>query len=585
MKELLLGNEAVARGAYEAGVRVATAYPGTPSTEITEAMAAYPSDEVYVEWSPNEKVAMEVAIGASISGARAIVSMKHVGLNVAADPLFTAAYTGVNGGLVIVTADDPGLFSSQNEQDNRFYARSAHIPMLEPSDSQEAKDFAALAFELSERFDLPVLLRMTTRVSHARGLVELGLRQNVPLKPYKKDINKYVMMPAMAKQRHYSLVERMKQVKRYADECPINRIEWGDRRIGIITSGIAYQYAKEVVPDASYLKLGMIYPLPADMIKEFAAGVEKLYVIEELEPFIEDQVKAMGIAVVGKELFPVVDELNAEIISKALLGRSFAGSAQERLAQQHIPIRPPVMCPGCPHRAVFYVLSKLKLTVTGDIGCYTLGATAPLKAMDLCVCMGASIGSALGMEKAGTQNLAGRTVAVIGDSTFIHSGITGLIDMVYNKGTGTVIILDNSTTGMTGHQDHPATGWTIRKEPTYQASLEVLAKAAGVNRIKVIDSYDIGQLEATIKEEISVAEPSVIIARRPCVLLDKKREPVPYVIDVDKCMGCEQCMKLGCPALENNDGLFIIDSTQCNGCGLCSALCAFDAIEEADLRG
>ncbi|MDK2992016.1 MAG: indolepyruvate ferredoxin oxidoreductase, alpha subunit [Clostridiales bacterium] len=583
MKDLLLGNEALARGAYEAGVRVATAYPGTPSTEITEAMALYPAEEVYVEWSPNEKVALEVAIGASVAGARAMASMKHVGLNVAADPLFTAAYTGVNGGLVIVTADDPGLFSSQNEQDNRLYAQAAHIPMLEPSDSQEAKDFAMMAFELSERFDLPILLRMTTRVSHARGLVEIGERKNIPLKEYKRDINKYVMMPAMAKRRHYSLVERMSRVEAYANECHLNRIEWGDRRIGIITDGIAYQYAKEAMPDASYLKLGMVYPLPAELIKEFAVGVDKLYVIEELEPFIETQVKALGIHAIGKEIFPVVDELNAEIIAKALLGRGFATPEREKLAGQHVPVRPPVMCPGCPHRGVFYVLDKLKLTVTGDIGCYTLGATAPLSAMDLCVCMGASIGSALGMEKARGKEWAHKTVAVIGDSTFIHSGITGLIDMVYNKGTGTVIILDNSTTGMTGHQDHPATGWTIRKEPTYQASLEALAKAAGVNRITVIDPYDMEHMEAVIKEETATDEPSVIIARRPCILLDKKRTYTPYTVDMDKCMGCEICMHLGCPAMENDDGAFVIDVTQCNGCGLCSNLCIFDAIKEADI--
>lgn len=583
MKDLLLGNEALARGAYEAGVKVAAAYPGTPSTEITESLALYPADEIYVEWSPNEKVALEVAIGASVAGARAMVSMKHVGLNVAADPLFTSAYTGVNGGLVIVTADDPGLFSSQNEQDNRLYAQAAHIPMLEPSDSQEAKDFAMLAFELSERFDIPFLLRMTTRVSHARGLVELGERQNVPIKEYKKDINKYVMMPAMAKRRHYSLVERISAVEAYSDECPLNRIEWGDRRVGIITDGITYQYAKEAMPDASYLKIGMVYPLPKRLIKEFAAGVDKLYVIEELEPFIEMSVKAMGIDVIGKEIFPVVDELNAEIVAKALLGHGFAAPEREELAKQHVPVRPPVMCPGCPHRSVFYILSKLNLTVTGDIGCYTLGATAPLSAMDMCVCMGASIGGALGMEKARGKEWARKTVAVIGDSTFIHSGITGLIDMVYNKGTGTVVILDNSTTGMTGHQDHPATGWTIRKEPTYKASIEELARAAGVRRIKVVDPYEMAKMEDVIKEEVEADEPSVIIARRPCILLDKKRIYKPYSIDMDSCMGCEMCMHIGCPALENVEGDFIIDATQCSGCGVCASLCAFGAIKEADV--
>ncbi|SHE41078.1 indolepyruvate ferredoxin oxidoreductase alpha subunit [Caldanaerobius fijiensis DSM 17918] len=575
MKELLLGNEAVARGAYEAGVKVATAYPGTPSTEVTENIAKY--KEIYSEWSPNEKVAMEVAIGASIAGARAIVSMKHVGLNVAADPLFTVSYTGVNGGLVVLVADDPGLHSSQNEQDSRNYARASFIPMLEPSDSQEAKDFTKLAFELSEKYDTPVFVRMTTRTAHSRGLVELGERQE-NIKPYKKDINKYVMMPGMAKVRHPIVLERVKKLKEFAENADINKLEWNDTSIGIITSGISYQYVKEAVPEASILKLGMVYPLPEKLIREFASRVKKLYVVEELDPFLETEIKAMGIDVIGKEVFPQLYELSAEIIEKAIKG---SYSFRYNKLDEKIPVRPPTLCPGCPHRGVYYVLNKLNLLVTGDIGCYTLGALPPLSAMDTCVCMGASVGMAHGMEKAIGKDFSKKVVAVIGDSTFIHSGITGLIDIVYNKGTSTVIILDNSTTGMTGHQDHPATGFTIKKEPTYALDLETLVRAIGIKDVEVVDPYKVDDVERAVKKAIESDRPSVIICRRPCILLDKNRTYKPFYIDNDTCIECGMCMEIGCPAIKNDQGFYNIDVALCNGCGFCSNICPTQSIKEA----
>ncbi len=571
MKKLLLGNEAFARGAYEAGVSVATAYPGTPSTEITENIAKY--DGIYAEWSPNEKVAMEVAIGASIAGARALCCMKHVGLNVAADPLFTASYTGVNGGLVVIVADDPGMHSSQNEQDSRFYARSAHVPMLEPSDSMEAKEFIKLAFELSEKFDTPVFVRSNTRLSHSQGIVELSDRQDAPLKPYVKDIGKYVMMPGMAKKRHIVVEKRMNDLKAYADVLDINKAEYNDKSIGIITSGVTYEYVKEALPKASVLKLGMVYPLPEGKIKEFAANVDKLYVVEELEPFIEDQIKAMGIETAGKELFTVQGEYGVNSIAS-----SIGGVNKDITDPGALPQRPPVMCPGCPHRGVYYVLKKLGITATGDIGCYTLGATPPLQGIDTCICMGASIGCAMGMEKARGKDFARKLVAIIGDSTFFHSGITGLVDMVYNGATSTVLILDNSTTGMTGHQDHPGTGKTIKGEIANAVDLPLLIKSLGVKHIRIADPYDLKGIEAALKEETAREELSVIIVKRPCVLLDKKLKREPYIVN-DKCRTCGACLKLGCPAIEKAEKGMMIDSAVCTGCGLCSGVCAFGAIE------
>ncbi len=578
MKKLMLGNEAVARGAYEAGVTVATAYPGTPSTEITEAIAAK-YDNIYCEWSPNEKVALEVAIGASIAGARSICSMKHVGLNVAADPLFTVSYTGVNGGLVIAVADDPGMHSSQNEQDSRFYARFAKVPMLEPSDSQECKDFVKEALKISEEFDCPVILRLSTRISHSQSLVELGEKEDYKLKDYNKDFNKYVMMPAMARKRHIEVEKRMARLREFSDNTPLNRIEWGSRDIGVITSGIAYQYAKEAFGDVSYLKLGMIYPLPEKLIRELAGQVKKLYVIEELEPFFENQIKKMGIEVTGKDLLPVTGELSANIIREKVLGEKIETNAA---VNEAIPVRPPVMCPGCPHRGTFYVLKKLKLTVNGDIGCYTLGALPPMEAMDTCVCMGASIGMAHGMEKARGRDFSRKTVAVIGDSTFIHSGITGLIDIVYNKGNSTVIILDNSITGMTGHQENPTTGFTIKGEPTRQVDLVKLANAIGIDRVRVADPFDLNEFEKVVKEEVEADEPSLIIAQRPCALL--KRSVTfkgPLRISAEKCRKCKACMKIGCPAIVDKASHIEINDALCVGCELCTKVCRFDAIEKA----
>lgn len=585
MKELLLlGNEAVARGAYEAGVKVASAYPGTPSTEITESIAKY--DEIYAEWSPNEKVAVEVAIGAAIAGARSIVCMKHVGLNVAADPVFTAAYTGINAGLVIVVADDPGMHSSQNEQDSRFYAKATHIPMLEPSNSQEAKDFTKLAFELSEKFDTPVILRLTTRISHSRSPVVVGDRIDLDLKKYVKNVTKFVMMPANAKIRRKDLVARENSLKDYAENSEINKIELNDRSVGIISSGITYNYAKEAMPNASFLKLGMVYPLPDGLIKSFAGMVEKLYVVEELETIFEEYIKGIGIEVKGKEVFPKIGELSYEIIAKQLkadgitcgIDNSYENHLNLNDVKQ-IPSRPPGLCPGCPHRGAFYVFHKLGLNVMGDIGCYTLGSLPPFSSIDTCVCMGASIGNAFGAEKARGREFAKKSVAVIGDSTFIHSGITGLINVVYNKGTTTVVILDNSTTGMTGHQDHPATGRTAKGEPTYMLSLEKLCEAVGVNRVRVEDPLDIKAFENALKEELEADEPSVIIARRPCALLkqERKKEKTPYKIDQDKCKKCGLCTKIGCSAIIKQDK-YSIDQTVCNGCGICAQICPAKSI-------
>lgn len=581
MKKLMLGNEAVARGAYEVGATVVSSYPGTPSTEITEAISEY--DEIYSEWAPNEKVAMEVAIGASIGGARAMSAMKHVGLNVAADPLFTASYTGVKGGLVFAVADDPGMHSSQNEQDSRHYARASKTLMLEPSDSQEAKDFTAKAFELSEKFDTPVLVRLSTRISHSQSLVELKDREEVSLKSYEKDFQKYVMMPAMGRKRHVVVEERMKALQEYAEHCDLNKIEWGDRKIGVITSGIAYQYAREALGDVSYLKLGMVYPLPEKLFLEFAGQVETLYVVEELDPIIEDHCKKLGISVIGKTLFPLTGEFNAEMIRENILGIK----AQESFKiEADIPVRPPVMCPGCPHRGMYYVLNKLKLVVSGDIGCYTLGALPPLQSMDTCVCMGASVSGSLGMEKARGKEFAKQLVSVIGDSTFMHSGVTGLIDIVYNKGNSTVIILDNSITGMTGHQQNPTTGITIKGEPTKQADLFKLAHAVGVERVKVADPFDLETFEQVVKEEVAAEEPSVIISQRPCALLKHVTFEGPLKINQEKCTNCKMCMRLGCPAISNKNGKIAIDITLCNGCGLCLKVCKCSAIEKVgDING
>lgn len=575
MKELMLGNEAVARGAYEAGVRVAVAYPGTPSTEITENMAKYSKNEVYCEWAPNEKVALEVAIGASMGGARAICCMKHVGVNVAADPLFTAAYTGVRGGLVLVAADDPGMHSSQNEQDSRFYARSAHVPMLEPADSAECREYVMRAFEISEKYDTPVMLRLVTRIAHARSLVEEGVRQEIPLKDYEKDIKKYVMMPGNAKGRHVVVEAREKKLEEEIDALGFNRVEMADTKVGVVCSGSAYQYVKEALPNASVLKLGMVYPLPEKLIRDFASKVDQLLVVEELEPFFEDAIKAMGIPCSGKDKTGLQGELFVRKVGRLFGGEADCGPAET----QGVPMRPPVLCPGCPHRAVFYVLKKLGLTVAADIGCYTLGAMPPLAAVDSVVCMGASIGMALGLEKARGRDFAKKTVAVIGDSTFVHSGITGLVDMVYNQGHSTVIIVDNSTTGMTGHQPNPTTGFNVRGEIAPQLDVVKLCEAIGVPSVRVVDPFNMKELEQTIMEESEKDVPSVIIARRPCALLVKKKT-APCAINTDKCRKCGMCMKIGCPAiLKAENGQVSIDASLCNGCGLCKEMCHFGAIE------
>ncbi|MGI6168618.1 MAG: indolepyruvate ferredoxin oxidoreductase subunit alpha [Christensenellales bacterium] len=565
---MMLGNEAVALGAVHAGVKVAAAYPGTPSTEITEAVALH--DGVYSEWSPNEKVAMEVAIGASVAGARAMCTMKHVGLNVAADPAFTAAYTGVGGGLVICVADDPGMHSSQNEQDTRILARAANIPVLEPSDSQEAYDFMRLAFDLSEQYDTPIILRLVTRISHSQGIVSTSEPLPQKLLEYKKDITKYVMMPGMAKKRHVVVEQRMITMQNDASKMDINRVVAGSK-VGVITSGAVYNYVKEGLPEASILKLGLVHPLPKELIREFAATVETLYVAEELEPVIEEQVKAMGIPVIGKEIFSIQGEL-----SKNLIAEKIGGVAPPKDQEAVLPGRPPVLCVGCPHRAVFHVLSKMRLTVSGDIGCYTLGALPPLSAMDTTVCMGASVGMALGMEKARGRDFAKKSLAVIGDSTFIHSGITGLIDVVYNRGNTTVLLLDNSITGMTGHQHNPATGKNIKGETAPALNLEALCRAIGVSDIKRVDPFNMTELEAALRDSLERDGPSVVIAERPCALLVKEKQPPLEILD--NCKKCKMCMKIGCPAIMLSGKDVVIDANQCNGCGLCVRVCPFQSI-------
>ena len=572
-KVIMLGNEAIARGAYEAGVKVSAAYPGTPSTEISENLVKY-KDSLYCEWSPNEKVATEVAIGASVAGVRAMSCMKHVGFNVAADPTYTVSYMGVNGGLVIVVADDPGLYSSQNEQDTRMVARAAQLPVIEPSDSAEAKEFIKIAFDLSEQFDRPFVYRTTTRLAHSQGLVELSERKEIEDKPYEKNIRKNVMMPGNAKLRHVEIEKRNQELAEAANTLPINRVEMNDTKIGVITSGIPYQYVKEALPEASVLKLGLVNPLPRKLIEDFASKVDTLYVIEELDPVIETQVKSWGIKAIGKEIFTVQGEYSANMIRQAILKEELDISKPAEA-----PGRPPILCPGCPHRGVYYVLNKLKIHAAGDIGCYTLGAVAPLSVVDTTICMGASISSLHGMEKAKGKEYIKNWVAVIGDSTFLHTGVNSLMNMMYNKATGTVIILDNSTTGMTGHQDHAATGNTLQGDPTYAIDIPALCRAIGVKNVVEVNARDIQAVEKVVKEEIAKDEVSVIITKTPCVLLDKSKKPS-YQTHTDKCKKCGMCMKPGCPAMTKNaDGTISIDDTMCTGCGLCASLCKFDAIE------
>ncbi|TGE31582.1 indolepyruvate ferredoxin oxidoreductase subunit alpha [Desulfosporosinus sp. Sb-LF] len=573
MKTLMTGNEAIARGVYEFGVSVAAAYPGTPSTEILENIAKYP--EVYSQWSPNEKVAMEVGIGAAIAGARSIVAMKMVGVNVAADPLFTVAYTGIRAGLVLISADDPGMHSSQNEQDNRLYAAFAKIPLLEPSNSQEAKDMVGLALEISETFDTPVMIRITTRIAHSQSLVELNDPIERVVKTYERNPRKYVMLPGNGRARRLVVEERMHKLADYTETVAVNNMELQDQSIGIITSGISYQYVKEALPTASILKLGLTNPLPSGLIKEFAAKVDRLYVVEELEPYIEKEVRILGINVIGKELFPPYGELSVRMVSEKISGQPGITVAPAFDS----PIRPPVMCPGCPHRGIFYTLKQLKLVVSGDIGCYTLGAMAPLEAMDTTICMGASISAGLGMIKAHPE-MADKMVAVIGDSTFLHSGITGLMDVVYNGGNLTTIILDNSITAMTGHQENPSTGKTLMGQPAPQVDFVSLCKALGVKRITEVDPFDLKTVKEIIKTEVAVPEPSVIIARRPCALIIKNTEKPLQVVD---CNGCKACLKLGCPAIsfDEENKTAQVDQALCNGCGLCINVCKFNALRKA----
>lgn len=569
----MLGNEAIARGAYEAGVKVSAAYPGTPSTEISEYLVQYKED-LYCEWSPNEKVATEVAVGASIAGTRAMSCMKHVGFNVAADPAYSVSYMGVNGGLVIIVADDPGLYSSQNEQDTRMVARAAQLPVIEPSDSSEAKEYIKMAFELSEQFDRPIVYRTTTRLAHSQGLVTLEDRKVPEDKPYVKDIRKTVMMPGNAKLRHIEIEKRNKELAEVANTLPINRVEMNDTKIGVITSGIPYQYVKEALPNASVCKLGLVNPLPRKMIEDFASKVDKLYIVEELDPVIEEQVKSWGIECVGKDIFTVQGEYSANMIRERILGETL-----EIDQPAAVPGRPPILCPGCPHRSVYYTLKKLKIHAAGDIGCYTLGAVAPLSVVDTTMCMGSSISTLHGMEKAKGKEYIKNWVAVIGDSTFLHTGVNSLMNMVYNQATGTVMILDNSTTGMTGHQDHAATGKTLMGDPTYAIDIPGLCRAMGIKNVVEVNAFDIETLEKTIREEVAKDEVSVIITKSPCVLLSKEKKPL-YTAHSDKCKKCGMCMKPGCPAMTKNaDGTVYIDDTMCTGCGLCEKLCKFNAIE------
>ncbi len=573
-KRIMLGNDAIARGAFEAGVKVSSAYPGTPSTEISEVLAKY--DEVYTEWAPNEKVALEVAAGASISGVRALACMKHVGLNVASDPLYTLAYTGVNGGLVVVVADDPGIASSQNEQDTRMIARSAHLPVLEPSDSGEAKEFVKIAYEISEKYDTPVILRTTTKLSHSQSVVEIDERCEVEDKVYERSVPKFVMMPASAIGRHKVVEAREDRLSADASSLPINRIEYGDKKIGFITSGIPYQYVKEAAPEASVLKLGLVNPLPRKLIEKFVSSVDEVYIFEELEPVIEEQVRSWGLSVKGKECFTKQGEYSANMLKRVLYGKDACV-----FEKAEAPNRPPILCPGCPHRSVFSVLNKLKIHASGDIGCYTLGAVAPLNVIDTTICMGASISALHGMEKARGKEYIRNWVATIGDSTFLHTGINSLVNMVYNKSTATVMILDNRTTGMTGHQQHAATGKTLKGDDTYAIDLAALCRAVGVNRVIEVDAFDVVTLEKVLRESAAGDELTVIIAKAPCALLKGLSFPNKCVADSEKCKKCGLCLKIGCPALTKTaEGYIKIDDSMCNGCGLCMNYCKFGAIEK-----
>ena len=577
MRKLMLGNQALARGLYEAGCAVVSSYPGTPSTEVTEEAAKY--DEIYCEWAPNEKVAMEVAFGACLAGKRSFCGMKHVGLNVAADPLYTCSYTGVNAGMVICVADDAGMHSSQNEQDSRHHAIASKVPMLEPSDSQEAYTFAKLAYEISETFDTPVIIKMCTRVAHSQSIVDTAERVVPEVKTYEKNIAKYVMMPGNAIRRHPFVEERTRKLIQYAEGSELNRVEMGDTRLGIITSSTSYQYVKEVFGDtACILKLGMINPLPEKLILDFASKVEKIAIVEELDPIIENHCRALDLEVTGKDVFPMEGEYSQNMVAEKLEGKE----ASFCKLDETLPVRPPVMCSGFPHRGLFYTLKQNKVTVLGDIGCYTLGAVAPLSAMDVTLCMGASISSIHGFNKALGEESQGRTVAVIGDSTFMHSGMTGLANIAYNQSNSTVIILDNSITGMTGHQQNPTTGYNIKGDPAGKINLEELCHALGFNRVTVVDPYDLAECDRVLKEELAVDEPSVIISRRPCVLLKYVKPKKPLKVLCDKCVGCKSCMRLGCPAISMKNGKAAIDTTLCVGCGVCKQLCKLGALESQE---
>ena len=572
-RQLMLGNKAIARGLYEAGVCFISSYPGTPSTEVTEEAAKY--DEIYCEWAPNEKVAMEAAFGASLQGRRAFCAMKHVGLNVAADPLYTMSYTGINAGIVIVVADDAGMHSSQNEQDSRHHAIASKVPMLEPSDSSEALEFTKLAFEISEQYDTPVLLKMCTRVAHSQSVAEISER-SVPVKTYEKNIAKYVMMPGNAKKRHPIVEERMRLLKELAETSPVNRVQMGGTKLGIITSSTSYQYVVEAFGDSvSILKLGMANPLPDRLILDFARKVEKLAVVEELDPIIENHCKALGLDVQGKDLLPVCGEFSQNLIAKA-----FGIDTPKGLhLEETLPLRPPVMCPGCPHRGLFYTLQKIGCTVLGDIGCYTLGAVAPLGSMELCLCMGASVSSLHGFNKMGGRETEKNTVCVIGDSTFMHSGMTGLANIAYNQSNSTVIILDNSITGMTGHQQNPTTGYNIKGDPAGKIDLEALCRAMGFSRVEVVDPYDLASCERVIRQELEAEDASVIISRRPCALLKYVKKKAPLRVAPDACKGCRMCMRIGCPAISIRSGKAVVDATLCIGCGVCTQMCRFGAFE------